>query len=88
MKSPDDALTRKAQLRRALVDAFVAGDLPTWREATAELARVLKTEGLPQAQNRPENARLRRALMPGAHMSSRLFPKKRGTRAPAPRKSI
>jgi hypothetical protein len=88
MKSPDDALTRKAQLRRALVDAFVAGDIPAWREATVELARILRTEGLHQPQNKPENARLRRALMSGAHVSSRFFPKKRGTRAPAPPKSI
>jgi hypothetical protein len=88
MKSPDDALARKARLRRALVEAFVAGDIPAWREATAELAHLLRTEGLPQPQNRSENARLRRALMPGAHMSSRFLPKKRGTRAPAPAKSI
>jgi hypothetical protein len=88
MKSPDDARTRKAQLRRALVEAFVADDIPAWREATVELARMLRKEGLPHTQNRSENARLRRALMLDAQMSSRFLPKKRGTRAPPPAKSI
>jgi hypothetical protein len=88
MKSPDDTLSRKARLRRALVEAFVAGDIPAWREATAELARMLRAEGLPDTQNKSENARLRRALVLDAHTSSRLLPKKPGTHAPAPAKLI
>jgi hypothetical protein len=88
MKSPDDAPTRKAQLRRALVEAFIADDIPAWREATVELARILRTEGLPQPQDKPPTARLRRALMLDGRMSSRFFLRKRGTRAPAPAKSL
>jgi hypothetical protein len=88
MKSPDDALARKSRLRRALVEAFVAGDIPAWREATTELARVLKIEGLSQQQNRSPNVLVRRALMLDAPMPSRFFSKKRGTRASAPAKSM
>jgi hypothetical protein len=88
MKSPDDALTRKAQLRRALVEAFVAGDIPAWREATVQLARMLREEGLPRTHDRSEKARLRRALVLDAQMSSRILPKKRGTGVPPPTKSI
>jgi hypothetical protein len=88
MKSPDDNLTRKALLRRALVEAFVAGDIPGWRQATAELARMLTAEGLPDTQNTSENVHLRRALVLGAHRSSGLLPKKPETSAPAPAKSI
>lgn len=89
MQSPDNALTRKAQLRRALVEAFVAGDIPAWRAATAEMARMLRTEGLSQSQNRSEKVLIRRALMHDAPMSSRFFPKKaRGARTPAPAKPV
>ncbi len=57
MKPPDDATTRKAQLRRALVDAFVNGDDETWLEATRELTRILRAEGVPPPQQGRPRAR-------------------------------
>jgi hypothetical protein len=50
MKPPDDTTSRKAQLRRELVDAFINGDDETWLEATRELTRILRAEGVPPPQ--------------------------------------
>jgi hypothetical protein len=57
MKPPDDTTSRKARLRRELVDAFVNGDDETWLEATRELTRILRAEGVPT----PQKGRPRRA---------------------------
>lgn len=46
MKPPDDNPTRMAQLRRELIDAFMRGDVHGWREATRELTRMLREEGV------------------------------------------
>lgn len=50
MKSLDDDTTRKARLRRQLVDAFMAGDDDGWLEATRQLTRVLRSEGVAPRQ--------------------------------------
>jgi len=50
MKSPDDTTIRKTRLRHVLVEAFVNGDDETWLEATRELTRILRAEGVPPPQ--------------------------------------
>jgi hypothetical protein len=72
MKSVDDPLTRKAQLRRRLVEAFMAGDIAGWREATAKLARMLRAEDASQLKDHPNRARMRRALTREASEALRL----------------
>lgn len=64
MKPPDDPASRKARLRRRLVDAFMDGDEDGWLAATEELKRILRAEGVPPPirgrpgpRTRPDSAR-------------------------------
>jgi hypothetical protein len=77
MKPVDDPITRKARLRRRLVEAFMDGDIAGWREATANLARMLKAEAPPQPQDRAKRTRMRRALTLEASEALKLPSKKR-----------